>query len=144
MTDKSKKKKDTTLEEILHSSENVNQIGVEQARLLSRAESYEKDVASIWGVPKSAETPDSKHANTDIKPVKTKESEDDSQNASDKPSMEDSSMEPTTMESTSIDVVSSVEPTSIEDQSMEHTSMEHNVAQEQPSIVERSYMNIRL
>ena len=138
MTDKSKKKKDTTLEEILHSSENVNQIGVEQARLLSKAESYEKDVASIWGVPKSAETPDSKPTNIDVKPVKAKKPDGDSKNLFDKPSMEESSMEHTTMESTSIDVASSVEPTSIEDTSMDHASIEHNAVKEQPSIVERS------
>ncbi|HDP76951.1 MAG TPA: hypothetical protein ENN47_01955 [Mesotoga infera] len=138
MTDKAKKKKDTILEEILHSSENVNQIGVEQARLLSKAESYEKDVASIWGVPESAETPDSKPANTDIKPSKSKESEDDSQNVSDKQSIEDSSMEDTTMEVTSMDVSSSIEETAIEERTMEHTSIEETAREEQPSIEDHS------
>ena len=138
MTDKSKKAKDTTLEEILHSTENINEIGVEQAHLLSKAETYEKEVAPVWGVSKSAETPDSKHGNTDIKPSKAKESQDDSQNVSDKQSIEDSSMEDAAMEVTSMDVPSSMESTAIEERTMEHTSMEETFIEEQLSIEDHS------
>jgi len=128
MADKSKKKKDTTLNDILLSTENVNQIGVEQARSLSKAESYEKSVESIWGVNSSEKTAISKNAHSE-----TQVSE------ADKSSMEQTSIEQkSSMEEKSIEL-SSIEQTSIEESSMEEqTSIEQKSIDEQTSIEQKS------
>ena len=138
MTNKEKKKRDTTLDDILQSTENVNQIGVEQARSLSRAETYEKSVESIWGVPApvatkrdATQTPlkDSRDLGGEDHPSLTKNKGEDTIR-----SKEDNSIESTSMEVNSIEESSSKEQTSIETMSIEHSSIEESGMQEHTSI----------
>ncbi|NLI08915.1 MAG: hypothetical protein GX457_17790 [Thermotogaceae bacterium] len=126
---KSKKKKDTIMEEILSSTENVNQIGVEQALSLSKAAEYaENSVKPIWGTA----------------PVKDKQreekvlekTEEGTENHS--TSIEQSSIEQRSMEQSSMEETSRVEQTSIEQRSMEQSSMEETSRVEQTSIEQSS------
>ena len=110
---KSKKKKDTIMEEILSSTENVNQIGVEQALSLSKAAEYaENSVKPIWGTA----------------PVKDKQREE---------KVLEKTEEGTENHSTSIEQ-SSIEQRSMEQSSMEETSRVEQTSIEQSSRVEQS------
>ena len=138
MTNKEKKKRDTTLDDILESTENVNQIGVEQARSLSRAETYEKSVESIWGVPApvatkqdATQTPlkDSRDIGGEDHPSLTKNKGEDNVR-----SKEESSIEPPSIEESSIEVSSSKEQSSIESPSIEEISIEESGMEEHTSI----------
>ncbi|HNS76552.1 hypothetical protein, partial [Mesotoga prima] len=138
MANKEKKKRDTTLDDILESTENVNQIGVEQARSLSRAETYEKSVESIWGVPApvatkrdATQTPlkDSRDIGGEDHPSLTKNKGEDIVR-----SKEDSSIELPSIEESSIEVSSSKEQSSIESPSIEENSIEESGMEEHTSI----------